>query len=377
MVQIIEENRRPSFLQSVMGGIADNAGPAFEKYQQSQQNSKANKMAQELLGFDTSGLDPETRKALLVEGLKQKGKGKRNLDTQDFLTRLRDKKTPNKNETSDSGEIDSVDKENRPYIPSQDDVMEATLMDVNLGRVLGHDRDVGLREDREERAIKEKKSSDLRKETLPLKQKIMERAESSREGIRNKQHLLSIIDKGNLDDPTWAAFASNLPFNLGKRLLSNDTVEYKGGLVDEFADLKNVFKGATRVKEVEIYEDKLPDIYLNDAQKKAILKSRINSSKVDILREEAAQEVEENYPELSALKFNKKVEELLQPKINALFDSTWGEQKAIIDQAEARKKLPLDPSDPDDLNIMQQIKKEAGGDKAKAKAIAKKKGYTW
>jgi len=370
MVQIIEENKRPSFGQNFASAIEG----GIKGYNQFNKNEKTNKMAQELLGMDVSGLDPETKKALLVEGLKQKGKGKRNLDTQEFLTRLRDKKTPNKNEEN---ELDELDKGNRPFIPSQEDVMEATLMDVNLGRVLGHDRDVGLREDREERAIKEKKSSDLRKETLPLKQKIMERAESSREGIRNKQHLLSIIDKGNLDDPTWAAFASNLPFNLGKRLLSNDTVEYKGGLIDEFADLKNVFKGATRVKEVEIYEDKLPDIYLNDSQKKAILKSRINSSKIDLLREEAAQEVEENYPELSALKFNKKVEEILAPKIDALFNSTWGEQKAVIDQAEARKKLPLDPNDPDDLNIMQQIKKEAGGDKAKAKAIAKKKGYTW
>ncbi len=98
---------------------------------------------------------------------------------------------------------------------------------------------------------------EMRKETLPLRQEIINSANLARESIRNKSHLVEIIDKGNLDDPTWAIIAENLPFNLGKRLLSNDTVEYKGGLVDEFGDLKNIFKGATRVKEVEIYENKL------------------------------------------------------------------------------------------------------------------------
>lgn len=374
MVQIYEENRRPSFAQSIMQGLTEGVAPAIQYYQKSQNESKANATAKELLGMDLSGFDPETRKALMVEGLKQQGKGKRSLDTQEFLTRLRGKKPSNTNEANEIDKMDALDK---PFIPSQDEVMEGTLLDANLGRVLGHDRDVGLREDREERALKQKKLDQLRQETAPIKKDIMDRAELSREGIRNKQNLMNIIDRGDLDDPTFAAFASNLPFNLGKRLLSNDTVEYKGGLVDEFGDLKNIFKGATRVKEVEIYEDKLPDIYLTNAQKKAILKSRINSSKIDILREEAAQEVEDKFPELTALKFRSKVEELLQPKINALFNSTWGEQKAVIDQAEARKKLPLDPNDPDDLSIMQQIKKEAGGDKEKAKALAKKKGYSW
>ena len=213
-------------------------------------------------------------------------------------------------------------------------------------------------------------------ETLPLKQEIITRANASRESIRNKEKLIDIIDRGNLDDPTFAAFAELLPFNLGKRLLSEDTVEYKGGLVDEFSDLKNIFKGATRVKEVEIYENKLADIYLTDSQKKAILKSRINTAKIDLLREEAAAEVEEKYPNISALQFNKKVDELLKPKLNDLFDNIWGDQKSIIDQSEARKKIPLDYDDPEGKQILDQILKEAGGNRVRAREIAKKKGYT-
>lgn len=217
---------------------------------------------------------------------------------------------------------------------------------------------------------------ELKKETLPLKQNIIARADASRESIRNKSHLLDLIDKGNLNDPTFAIFAESLPFNLGKRMLSDDTVEYKGGLVDEFSDLKNIFKGATRVKEVEIYENKLADIYLDDAQKKAILKSRINTAKIDLIREEAAQEVEEKYPNITALQFNKKIDEIAKPKIEALFNSIWGEQKAVLDQAEALKQIPLDYDDPQGRQILDQIMKEAGGDRSKARQIAKKKGYT-
>lgn len=216
---------------------------------------------------------------------------------------------------------------------------------------------------------------DLRKETLPLKQQIIERADASRESIRNKSHLLDIIDRGEIDDPTFAIFAESLPFNLGKRMLSEDTVEYKGGLVDEFSDLKNIFKGATRVKEVEIYENKLADLYLTDSQKKAILKSRINTAKIDLLREEAAAEVEEKHPNLTALQFNKKVEEIAKPKINSLFNAVWDEQKAVFDQAEARKELPLDLNDPQDKEIIKQILLEAGGNYIEAEKLAKKKGY--
>jgi len=217
---------------------------------------------------------------------------------------------------------------------------------------------------------------ELRKETLPLKQEIINRANLSRESIRNKNHLLEIIDRNNLDDPTFAVFAESLPAGLGKRLLSDDTIEYKGGLVDEFSDLKNIFKGATRVKEVEIYENKLPDIYLTDSQKKAILKSRINSSKIDILREEAASEIEEKYPNITALQFSKKVDEVVKPKVDALFNTVWGDQKAVLDQAESRKKIPLDYDDPEGREILEQIMKEAGGDRKKAREIANKKGYT-
>jgi len=73
MVQIIEENKRPSFMQHIMGGLADNIGPAIEKYQQNQNQTQQNKLASQLLGFDASSLDPQTRNQMLMESFKQQG----------------------------------------------------------------------------------------------------------------------------------------------------------------------------------------------------------------------------------------------------------------------------------------------------------------
>ncbi len=232
-----------------------------------------------------------------------------------------------------------------------------------------------LKQRQKDETEKRADTRESRKETAPLKKAIIEKADLSRESIRNKTQLLELIDKGNLDDPSFALFASSLPYNMGKRLLSEDTVTYKSGLVDEFSDLKNIFKGATRVKEVEIYEDKLADIYLTDGQKKAILKSRINTAKVDLIREDAAAEVELNHPNLSALQFNKMVDKVAKPQIDALFNSIWDEQKSIFDQAEKRKSLQLDPNDPDDLQIIDAILLEAKGNHKEAEKVAKKKGY--
>lgn len=271
---------------------------------------------------------------------------------------------------------------NIPSTGNTPPLQDAKARKQKLLELSGHpDREVSERSKAELKSLEGAEKQDRadlrekRKETLPLKQAIINRADLSRESIRNKSHLIDIIDRGQLDDPTFAIFAEGLPAGLGKRLLSADTVEYKGGLVDEFADLKNIFKGATRVKEVEIYENKLADVYLTDEQKKAILKSRINTAKVDLIREEAAAEIEEKYPDVSALQFNKKVEELAKPKIDVLFNNIWDDQKASLDQAENRKKIPLDYNDPESRQILDQIMKEAGGNRDKARQIAKKKGY--
>jgi len=220
-----------------------------------------------------------------------------------------------------------------------------------------------------------KHEEELRKETLPIRKEYSDRAEASRKGIQNKQHLLEIIKTGKVDDPTFAALAEALPLNLGKRLLSPETVEYKAGLIEEFGDLRTIFPGQVRVKEIELLEQKIADLYLTDEQKERILNSRINAQKADLIREEAAAEIEASDKVYGLLEFRKQVGKKAKPKLEALFHKILDDQQAIIKDAENRKNIPLDINDPDDVQIISQIMKEAKGDKKKAKEIATKKGY--
>jgi hypothetical protein len=229
----------------------------------------------------------------------------------------------------------------------------------------------------EEQGVKSKESKEaaVRAETGKLKQEIVDRANAARKGIQNKERLLELIKTGNIDDPSVAAILSSLPLNIGKRLLSAETVQYKAGLVDEFTDLRNIFQGQTRVKELDILEDKLADIYLTDEQKKRVLEGRIDALQADVIREEAALEVEEKHPNLGILEFNKKVDELAHEKMKHLFNKVLDEHKFIINQAEQLKNIELDVSNPEHKQVMDQIMVEAGGDPQKAFALAKKKGY--
>jgi hypothetical protein len=229
----------------------------------------------------------------------------------------------------------------------------------------------------EEARAKEKAQKDvaLRKETLPLRQMYANKALIAQESIRNKEHAIELIQKGNIDDPTMATLAEAIPFNLGKRLLSDDTVEYKSGLVDDFRDLSSIFKGATRVKEVEIYENKIADLYLTDSQKQAVLKARINSLRADLIRGEVAAQVEREGKFEGAIAFQDEVEKRAAPSLDALKKQIWDETKSIIDLAEGRKNVALDWNDADDQQIIKQAMKESGNNKQKTRELLKKMGY--
>src|SRR5208337_3960683 len=138
----------------------------------------------------------------------------------------------------------------------------------------------------------ETKQNALRQETLPYRTELANRSEIARRGIEDKEKLLDLIETGDLDDPTVATILEALPFNVGKRFMSPATIEYKGGLVRGYGDLKNIFSGATRIKEIELLENKIADIYLTDEQKKRVLRSMSDSLKADIVKADVAAELE-------------------------------------------------------------------------------------
>ena len=262
---------------------------------------------------------------------------------------------------------------------SPEKLAKTASVDPNIARSLQHSQDIAIREKREGIKAKQEKTENLRKETLPIRMEISNRAEQARRGIENKEELLRLIDTGNLNDPTFAQIMDSLPLGLGKRFLSEETAEYKGALVQGYGDLRNIFSGATRVKELDILENKLADIYLTDAQKKSIIKSMTKSLQADIVREEAAAELEDK--PLSALQFRKQVDKLTKPRLDALFNRIIDEQNAIIKDAENMKKIPLNLNDPEHLKIIDQFLDQAPGTgkqkENNAIKAAKKAGYTW
>ncbi len=414
MIQVIQAQQREpkrSFGQKLSEGIGrglDVGSQLMEAHNQKQAISKEDASVLKEYGINLSGIkDPKIRQDIVNSGLKGKlseNETARKLQANDIIIKDLEQRNnlpegslsayrenpamaekvsrPQKTEGGITSkpvppEISSkIRKILKDYPNASADELRISMDEAEIPTVYSNAYTENRRRT-EEQSYKSKEDYQkaLRAETLPIRKEIAEKAQTATQGIQNKEHLLDLIKNGDLNDPTFAALAQSLPLNLGKRLLSNDTVEYKSGLVEEFKDLRNIFQGQTRVKEIELLEEKIADIYLTDAQKETILKSRINALKADQIRAEVAQEME-NEP-YGVLQFNNELQKRSKSKLEGLFNKVLDEQKAVIQDAENKKKIPLDPKDPEDLKIMQQIKKEANGNKEKAKKIAKEKGYSW
>ncbi len=412
MVQIIKENRKPSFGEKLNVGVGrglDYASQLMQQQQAQDQTQQENKVFQDLTGMDISGIqDPKTRQeafSYAFQGMNEKQKKALELqgNTQILNKLEEDRGLPKGSLAAYSGDPKMGEIVTRPPKPSKPTIgAEPVPKEIsrNIKKILADNPKANADELRslmdeagipptysnpytenrrrtEEQVHKEDQDRlrALRAETLPVRTQIANKAMAASHGIQNKEQLLDLVKKGDINDPTYAALAEALPLNLGKRLLSNDTVEYKAGLIEEFGDLKNLFPGQVRVKEIELLEQKIADLYLTDSQKEAILKSRINALKADQIRAEVAQELE-NEP-YGVLQFQQELEKRVKPKLEALFNRILDEQKAIIQDAENKKKIPLDFNDPEDKKIAEDIIKEAGGNRNKARELAKKKGYSF
>lgn len=394
MVQVIGAGtpRGQSFGQRLGAGVGKGLESGQKMYQQHQE-----RQAMKELGIPEN-LPPELQKALLTENLKAQSKEKLLKQKGEMLGFGGTPKGVGMGEKLQEGEPSQQERD--PVSYSDDEIARMTLIDRDYGHAMQHAKDVALREKSsaetrklEREKFEHRKSTEsekektrkleiLKKETEPVRKEISDRAELARRGIENKEKLIEIINSGNIDDPTYAAFLEALPGNIGKRFLSPETVEYKAALVQNFSDLKTLFTGATRVKEIEILEGKIPDIYLTDQQKKQILMSSIEGHKADLLKEEAAEELEAEVESgkrnpMGLIQYRKTIDDKLKPKLDALANRVIDQQKAIIKDAENRKKIALNPKDPEDLEIIDQILKEAGGDYKAAEKLAKKKGYAF
>lgn len=409
MVQILPAGRqKQTFAQKLNQGIGvglEKGQQLYEKHEEKQLFEKENKAIKDAYGIDLSGIkDPKTRQSIITEELKGKRKGKEREEQLDLLKQFYNKEnTPSIGDQLGEGEPEQkpIPQENAPPEPkkpkplekgrkkwSDEEIAIAQVYNPGQAKIMQSQNDITIREEREEvkakgklekeeRNIEHERVENLRKETLPFRQEIAQRAEAAQRAKESYEEQKALIDSGKLDDPSYAALLENLPFKIGQRFLSPETSEYKGALVQNFNILKNLFAGATRVKELDIVEDKIAGIYLTDTQKKAVIKSLQRAADLDIIKAEAALEIDQEKKPMGILEYQQELNKRTKQKQSALFDRVLDEQEAIIKDAENAKKMPLNWANPEHKEIMTQIYNEAGKNIKKAREMAQEKGYTW
>lgn len=224
---------------------------------------------------------------------------------------------------------------------------------------------------RELRAAKdaaEAKKQDLRKETLPLRKEIADKAKFSRQAIENKKAALKLLETGKIDDPLTVGLAEYLPGAIKGKILSPETQLYKAGLFEEFGVLKNMFPGAIRVKEIELLEDKLATLDKSHEAKRAILENGIKKAERDIIIAEAARKVDKENPGLSYLDYEEKVAEKAKPQLEKLFDEIVEGYNKIYFEFAPNKNNFVDQNGQEYRNVPKEELKQLF-DEAKAQGI--------
>jgi hypothetical protein len=159
MVQILEEGR-PSFVQSLLGGLAEGIPGALQQYQQQKKQiadmQRENKAARRL-GIDLSGMqNPEMRKAAMTELLKQQGKQNILGQKQQFLNEILNKGS---NKTTDG-----ISSTNKPENLQANNDQEDRILNLSDEDIIAAEA-MGIPGLREAKNAKNKKIEDEKKET--------------------------------------------------------------------------------------------------------------------------------------------------------------------------------------------------------------------
>ncbi len=337
MVQIIEENRRPSFMQSLMGGLADNVGPAVEKYQQNKMSQEMNRQSieagKQLLGMDISGFDPETRKALLVEGMKQQGKTQNMQNKQEYLDKLFGgsnsqqqsfQRNISENQQQEAPSIESVTGNPLPnnFNASKitdEDIARASSIDPNLGRALGHAKDVALRENREvikagteEKNRQRKEEIAFHKESQKYDEDLAEKSRRAKNQVETFSDIQKSIDSGNVKPSSWTNIFRNFG-ETGNRLanavMNKDEATLLSSIPQLLEGWKQVFGVRLTDADLRVLQDKLPDIGKSPEANKAILKVMRKYGDMSTLRSKIASDIKKKNKGIRPLGYSDLVEE--------------------------------------------------------------------
>lgn len=213
--------------------------------------------------------------------------------------------------------------------------------------------------DLEERKFEQAQLDTAQNQRKDFLKETLDASDLAEKSKASKQDMIKFVDTHELDDPSWVAFADALPFNLGQRFLNPATSQYRASLIDGYANLRNIFVGQTRNKEIAIYEKKIAEAYLTDDQKKAILRQLIKIDEPTILMGQAARLANEELPKANLGEFRGRVKEIYDRLMKKQMDEFADFNKNLFNQIEQQKKIPLDPQNPDHYSIIKSLAQKA------------------
>jgi len=340
MVHIIQENRSPSFGQrfsNAVGAGLQGGSQLMQQYKDSKMNDQAVEAGKQLLGMDLSGFDPETRKALLVEGMKQQGKTQNLQNKQEYLDKLFGGSNSQSQPQSFQGnvsqsenqqqEIPSIESITGNLLPNNfnaskitdEDIARASSIDPNLGRALGHAKDVALRENREGIKADTEEKNRIRKEEIAFHKEsqkydedLSEKARRAKNQIETFSDIQKSIDSGNVKPSSWTNIFRNFG-ETGNRLanavMNKDEATLLSSIPQLLEGWKQVFGVRLTDADLRVLQDKLPDIGKSPEANKSILKVMRKYGDMASLRSKIASDIKKKNKGIRPLGYSDLVEE--------------------------------------------------------------------
>lgn len=217
MVQIIQENKKPSTSQNIgqlLSGLGNVAADVGSQYMNMQQQARSNQQLNELTGMNLSGLPPKLQEIALAEALRSQGKERLMGQKQDLLGQIFGQGSQNRQRSVSQQLQGSQDQTRSQSAQSPSESMfdaseltdsqiaQATALDPNLGRVLQHEKDVALRERRGERKFEQSKFESERSFHTGLSKDAEKEAAQLRSALPRKEMALDFarnaVETGDL-----------------------------------------------------------------------------------------------------------------------------------------------------------------------------------
>jgi len=268
-IQIIEENRRPSFRQQLGSGISKAIDFGSQIAQQERQNkvtSQENEVAKQM-GFDLSGItDPKTRQQMFglamqggnqqqLEMLKQQGKQQQIGQKQDFLSNLfggGQDENQGQQEQQGNQESNAMAQQFDPSQLSDSDILKLSAMDPVLGREARLAKDSALKKQRAEREFefKERRASPEHKREERVTQaqaqadvKYNQSLQESQKLNELKEKTLDRLEKLNMKGVTGKPYEKILEKSGLINLTSEGRREFAADVKNLITDIRSILGG--------------------------------------------------------------------------------------------------------------------------------------